>query len=44
MRVVFHYAGGPALAARLAALPGLEVAVCPEHATPWWFPQGKLST
>jgi phosphoglycerate dehydrogenase-like enzyme len=31
MRVVFHYAAGPGLAARLAALPGLEVTVCPEH-------------
>jgi phosphoglycerate dehydrogenase-like enzyme len=30
MKVVFHYAAGPALAARLAALDGLEVAVCPE--------------
>ena len=30
MRVVFHYAAGPDLAARLAALNGLEVAVCPE--------------
>jgi len=30
MKVVFHYTAGPALAARLAALPGLEVAVCPE--------------
>ena len=30
MRVVFHYAAGPALAARLGALPGLRVTVCPE--------------
>ena len=30
MRVVFHYAAGPELAARLAALEGLEVEVCPE--------------
>jgi phosphoglycerate dehydrogenase-like enzyme len=30
MRVVFHYAAGPDLAARLSALEGLEVAVCPE--------------
>lgn len=30
MRVVFHYAAGPELAARLAALKGLDVAVCPE--------------
>jgi phosphoglycerate dehydrogenase-like enzyme len=30
VKVVFHYAAGPALAARLAALEGLEVAVCPE--------------
>jgi phosphoglycerate dehydrogenase-like enzyme len=30
VKVVFHYAAGPALAARLAAFEGLEVAVCPE--------------
>jgi phosphoglycerate dehydrogenase-like enzyme len=30
MRVLFHYAAGPDLAARLAAVPGLEIAVCPE--------------
>ncbi len=30
MKVVFHYAAGPALAARLAGLPGLAVTVCPE--------------
>jgi len=30
VKVVFHYAAGPALAARLAALDGLEVTVCPE--------------
>ena len=30
MKVVFHYAAGPDLAARLAALPGLRVTVCPE--------------
>lgn len=30
MNVVFHYAAGPDLAARLAAVPGLEIAVCPE--------------
>ena len=30
MRVVFHYTAGPGLAARLAALEGLDVAVCPE--------------
>jgi phosphoglycerate dehydrogenase-like enzyme len=30
MKVVFHYAAGPALAAQLATLGGLEVAVCPE--------------
>ncbi|HYI83641.1 MAG TPA: 2-hydroxyacid dehydrogenase [Acetobacteraceae bacterium] len=30
MKVVFHYAAGPDLAARLAALKGLEVEVCPE--------------
>jgi phosphoglycerate dehydrogenase-like enzyme len=28
--VVFHYAAGPALAARLGTFEGLEVAVCPE--------------
>ena len=31
MNVVFHAAAGPDLAARLAALPGLDVAVCPEN-------------
>ena len=31
MKVVFHYSAGPRLAARLAALPGLEVVVCPEE-------------
>lgn len=30
MKVLFHYAAGPELAARLAALPGLDVAVCAE--------------
>ena len=30
MRVVLHYAAGPDLAARLAALEALEVEVCPE--------------
>ena len=30
VKVVFHAAAGPDLAARLAALPGLDVAVCPE--------------
>jgi phosphoglycerate dehydrogenase-like enzyme len=30
MRVIFHYAAGPALAARLAALPDLTVTVCSE--------------
>jgi phosphoglycerate dehydrogenase-like enzyme len=30
MKVVFHYAAGPDLAARLGALPGLRVTVCPE--------------
>ncbi|MBV9248740.1 MAG: 2-hydroxyacid dehydrogenase [Acetobacteraceae bacterium] len=29
MRVLFHYAAGPDLAARLRALPGLNIAVCP---------------
>ena len=31
MKVVFHYAAGPALAAQLHASPGLEVDVCPEN-------------
>lgn len=30
MKVLFHYAAGPDLAARLAAVPGLEITVCPE--------------
>lgn len=30
MKVVFHYAAGPDLAARLAAVPGLEITACPE--------------
>jgi phosphoglycerate dehydrogenase-like enzyme len=30
MRVLFHYAAGPALSARLAALPDLSVTVCSE--------------
>jgi phosphoglycerate dehydrogenase-like enzyme len=30
VKVVFHAAAGPDLAARLAALPGLDVTVCPE--------------
>jgi phosphoglycerate dehydrogenase-like enzyme len=30
MRVIFHYAAGPALAARLAALPDLTITVCSE--------------
>jgi phosphoglycerate dehydrogenase-like enzyme len=30
VKVVFHYAAGPDLAARLAALSGLRVTVCPE--------------
>ena len=34
MNIVFHYAAGPALRARLAALPGLDVAVCPDAADP----------
>ena len=29
MKVLFHYAAGPDLAARLAALPGLDIVVCP---------------
>lgn len=31
MKVVFHYAAGPGLAARLAALSGLDITICPEH-------------
>src|ERR1700744_217666 len=30
MRVLLHYAAGPDLAARLAAIPGLRITVCPE--------------
>lgn len=30
MKVVYHASAGPDLAARLASLPGLEIAVCPE--------------
>lgn len=30
MKVLFHYSAGPALAAQLSALPGLEVSFCPE--------------
>jgi phosphoglycerate dehydrogenase-like enzyme len=30
MKVLFHYAAGPDLAARLAAIPGLEIAICAE--------------
>ena len=30
MNVVFHYAAGPDLAARLAAVPGLRITVCPD--------------
>ena len=31
MNVLFHYAAGPDLAARLAAIPALCITVCPEH-------------
>lgn len=31
MRVVFHYAAGSELAGRLAAIPGLDISVCPEN-------------
>ena len=31
MRVLFHYAAGPDLAARLAAVPGMAIAACPEQ-------------
>jgi phosphoglycerate dehydrogenase-like enzyme len=34
VRVVFHYSAGPDLRARLTALPGLEVAVCPDSSNP----------
>jgi phosphoglycerate dehydrogenase-like enzyme len=30
MKVLFHYAAGPELAARLAAIPGLTISVCSE--------------
>ncbi len=30
MKVVFHNAAGPDLAARLAAVPGLDISICPE--------------
>jgi len=30
MKLVYHAAAGPDLAARLAALPGLDIAICPE--------------
>ena len=30
MKVIFHYAAGPDLAARLAAVPGLDITACPE--------------
>ncbi len=30
MKIVYHASAGPDLAARLASLPGLEIAVCPE--------------
>jgi len=31
MNVLFHFASGPDLAARLAAIPGLNITVCPEQ-------------
>ncbi len=31
MRVVFHTSAGPDLAARLAAVPALQITACPEH-------------
>jgi phosphoglycerate dehydrogenase-like enzyme len=31
VNVLFHYAAGPDLAARLAALPDLRISSCPEH-------------
>jgi phosphoglycerate dehydrogenase-like enzyme len=30
MNVLFHYTAGPDLAARLAAIPGLDITICPE--------------
>jgi len=30
VKVVLHYAAGPALAARLATLPGIDLTICPE--------------
>jgi phosphoglycerate dehydrogenase-like enzyme len=33
MKVLLHYDAGPGLAAQLAALPGLELAICPEADT-----------
>ena len=30
MNVLFHFAAGPDLAARLAAIPGLAISICPE--------------
>lgn len=30
MNVLFHYTAGPDLAARLAAIPGLRITICPE--------------
>lgn len=31
MNVLFHYAAGPDLTARLAAIPDLRITICPEH-------------
>ncbi len=31
MNVLFHYAAGPQLTARLAAIPGLNISACAEH-------------
>ena len=31
LSVLFHYTAGPDLAARLAAVPGLRIAICPEE-------------
>jgi phosphoglycerate dehydrogenase-like enzyme len=30
MRVLLHYDAGPGLAAQLAALPGIDLTICPE--------------
>ncbi|MCE2921965.1 MAG: hypothetical protein LW837_18730, partial [Roseomonas sp.] len=34
MKVLLHYDAGPGLAARLATLPGIDLAICPEADAP----------